>query len=250
MTIEDRLHGLRAGPPRRMDRAVLLGTGLADGFELFDSPIGQVMVTFNTDGVSSVDLPGDSAVARFRHRFGRELIEARPPRGWERWINLAIERGTPGDLPIDLRAVTDFQRRVLETTTSIPRGQVRTYGWIARRVGNTGATRAVGSTMARNPLPLIVPCHRVIRSDGLIGDYSLGGNDRKRLLLATEGADPEGLERLAGRGIRFLGSDTTGVFCLPSCRHARRISDAHRVEFRSADEASGSGFRPCLVCSP
>jgi O-6-methylguanine DNA methyltransferase len=250
MTIEDRLHGLRTAPPARVDRAVLLGTGLADGFDLFESPIGQVMVTFNTDGVSSVDLPDEEAFTRFHQRFGRRLIEARPPRGWDRWINLAIERGTPGELPIDLRVVTEFQRQVLEVTTTIPRGQVRTYGWLARRVGKTGATRAVGSTMARNPLPLIVPCHRVVRSDGLIGNYSLGGNDRKRQLLEHEGADPGGLEELAGRGIRFLGSDTTGVFCLPTCRHARRISDNHRVEFRSADEAAGSGFRPCLVCSP
>lgn len=250
MTIEDQLHRLRTAPPARVDEGVMLGTGLADGFDLYPSPIGQVMVAFNTDGVSSVDLPGEEAVIRFRLRFGRELIEARPPRGWERWINLAIERGTPGDLPIDLRVATEFQRQVLEVTTTIPRGQVRTYGWLARRVGKTGATRAVGSTMARNPLPLIVPCHRVVRSDGLIGNYSLGGNDRKWQLLEHEGADPGGLEKLAGRGIRFLGSDTTGVFCLPTCRHARRISDTHRVEFRSAEEASDSGFRPCLVCSP
>lgn len=250
MTIEQQLHGLRTHPPAGLNEAVMLGTGLVDGFSLYQSPIGPVMVSFNPEGVSSVDLPGGEAVDRFRRRFGRRLIEARPPRGWDRWINLAIEQGTPGDLPIDLRAVTEFQRQVLEVTATIPRGQVRTYGWLARRVGKTGATRAVGSTMARNPLPLIVPCHRVVRSDGLIGNYSLGGNDRKWQLLEHEGADPGGLEELAGRGIRFLGSDTTGVFCLPTCRHARRISATHRVEFRSAEEAAGSGFRPCLVCSP
>src|SRR5690606_11331185 len=117
-----------------------------------------------------------------------------------------IENGTPADLPLDFRSVTPFRRSVLEMTASIPRGQVRSYGWLARRVGNDGAVRAVGSTMATNPVPLIVPCHRVVRTDGSIGAYSLGGAHNKRELLSQEGTDPDWLESLARRGIRFLGS--------------------------------------------
>jgi O-6-methylguanine DNA methyltransferase len=250
MTLEEQLGGLRGGLPARIDDAVMLGTGLAEGYDLFESPIGSVMVTFNLEGVTSVDLPGEEALHRFEDRFGRKLIEARPPQGWSEKIKRAIDRGAPGDLPIDLRIVTDFQRQVLSLTATIPRGQVRSYGWLAARMGKPGATRAVGSTMARNPIPLIVPCHRVVRTDGRIGNYSLGGNDRKWQLLDHEGADPSGLERMAGRGVRYLGSDTTGVFCHPTCSHARRISDLHLVEFHSAPEAAAAGFRPCKVCSP
>ena len=69
-------------------------------------------------------------------------------------------------------------------------------------------------------------------------------------LLASEGADPEWLESLAGRGVRFVASDTTGIYCLPTCSHARRIGDRHRVELRSEREARDAGFRPCRVCGP
>lgn len=250
MNIEEELRGLTEDPPTVVARGVLLGTGLADGYEVFDSPVGEVAVAFNPGGVSAVDLVDDDLEERFAVRFGRRLYRARPPRGWAARIGRAIERGTPGDLPVDLRSVTSFQRTVLEVTARIPKGEVRPYGWLARMVGRPRAARAVGSTMARNPVPLIVPCHRVVRSDGRLGAYSLGGPHHKRELLRHEGADPEGLEDLARRGVRYVGSDTTGVFCLPTCRHARRISERHRVEFGSEREAAEAGFRACRVCRP
>lgn len=250
MTIEDQLATLHRPAPRSIEPAALLGTGLADGYAPFESPLGTVIVTFNPFGISSVDMADDGAADRFGERFGRPAIPALPPRGWERKIDRAIDRGTPGDLPIDLRSRSPFQRAVLELAAGIPRGEVRPYGWLAREVGNPGAVRAVGSTMARNPVPLIIPCHRVVRTDGRIGDYSLGGADNKRALLSVEGADPAGLEALASRHVRYQGSDTTRVFCHPTCRHARRITDAHRVEFRSASEAVDAGYRACLTCRP
>jgi O-6-methylguanine DNA methyltransferase len=230
--------------------SVELATGLADGFGVYDSPVGRVMVAFNPAGVSAVDLEDEGYEDRFRSRFGREIRRARPPAGWDVMIGKAIERGTPGQLPIDLGSVSWFQRQVLETTATIPRGEVRPYSWLAIQVGRPGAARAVGTTMARNPLPLIIPCHRVVRSDGRIGVYSLGGTDNKWLLLREEGANPEALEDLAARGIRVVGSDTTGIYCHPTCRNARRISDRHRRLFHSATEAAEAGYRPCHVCRP
>jgi O-6-methylguanine DNA methyltransferase len=88
-----------------------------------------------------------------------------------------------------LEGVGDFQRRVLLETCEIPRGEVRTYAWLAGRLGHPGAARAVGSALARNPMPLVVPCHRVVRSDGSIGDYGCGGPAAKRALLAAEGVE-------------------------------------------------------------
>ncbi len=108
----------------------------------------------------------------------------------------------------------------------------------------------MGSALGHNPVPLIVPCHRVVRSDGLLGQYSLGGPENKRTILASEGVDLPRLEQLASSGIRYIGSDTTKIFCLPTCRHARRVTDRHRLEFHSAAEGQARGYRACKVCRP
>lgn len=251
MNIESELAtALRRSAPRVVTTGSLLGAGTIDGYAVFDSPVGDVIVSFNPSGVSSVDLADEGSEERFTERIGRKMVPARPPTGWETKIGRAIEKGTPGDLPIDFRAVTSFRRSVLEVTSSIPRGQVRSYGWLAHQVGNDGAVRAVGSTMASNPVPLIIPCHRVVRTDGTIGDYSLGGAHNKRELLAHEGTNPGWLESLARRGVRFIGSATTRIVCHPTCSHARRITESHRVEFGTLTDATASGFRPCEVCRP
>ena len=193
MNIEDQLIRLRTAAGANLVASVELGTGLADGFGLFQSPLGEVMVAFNPLGVSAVDLAAGGFEERFGVLFGRRLIEATPPAGWARLINRAIERGRPGTLPIDLRSVTPFRRRVLEQAAAIPRGQVRSYTWLADKAGKPRAARAVGSTMSHNPLPLIIPCHRVVRADGRIGNYSLGGAANKLVLLRAEGVDVDEL---------------------------------------------------------
>jgi hypothetical protein len=99
-------------------------------------------------------------------------------------------------------------------------------------------------------VPLIVPCHRVVRSDGMLGQYSLGGPANKRALLASEGLDPDGMEGLARAGIRYVGSDTTHIYCLPTCHNAKRITDQHRVLFKSAGAGIAAGYRACGTCRP
>jgi len=96
----------------------------------------------------------------------------------------------------------------------------------------------------------VVPCHRVVRTDGFIGNYSLGGPHNKRAILAAEGVDPEALEEDARRGVRLVGSDTTKIYCWPTCRHARRVTPQHKVSFRSLREADARGYRACKVCRP
>ena len=140
-------------------------------------------------------------------------------------------------IDLDLRGHTAFERDVWQKALEIPRGEVRPYGWVAAEIGRPKAVRAVGTALGHNPVPLIVPCHRVVRSDGMIGQYSLGGPQNKRTILAAEGLDPDRLESEARAGIRFVGSDTTGAVCLPTCQHARRIAAAHRVPFRSLGTA-------------
>lgn len=90
------------------------------------------------------------------------------------------------DDSLDLSALTTFQRAVLEAARSIPYGEVRSYGWLAGRVGNPQAARAVGQALARNPVPIVVPCHRVIGGDGGLTGFS-GGLGMKRRLLEIEG---------------------------------------------------------------
>jgi O-6-methylguanine DNA methyltransferase len=104
----------------------------------------------------------------------------------------AVERGDPGEAPegIDWRFVRPgFRRDVLRACAEIPAGEVRTYGELATAAGYPGAARAVGTAMATNPLADLVPCHRVVRSDGTIGAYGAGGPARKAEMLAAEGVD-------------------------------------------------------------
>jgi O-6-methylguanine DNA methyltransferase len=192
MNIEETLAGLRGSAPPALKANVELGTGLADGVSIYESPVGDLAVTFNPQGISSVSLAGLDFENYFRERFGRRLIEARPPAGWENLIKRGLEAGNPGELPLDLRGVTEFRREIMLIATTIPRGEVRPYQWLARQAGRPGAARAVGTAMATNPIPLIVPCHRVVRADGTLGAYSLGGADNKRVLLTREGFDAFG----------------------------------------------------------
>lgn len=249
MNIESQLEGLTGPLPAGVGEGVALGIGLADGYDYYESAVGQVVVTFNPDGVSSVDI-ADGFEDRYRSRFGRALIRAEAPSAWRGHIPAAIERGSPGKLPVDLRSVTEFQQQVLHTTASIPRGEVRPYGWVAREVNRPRAVRAVGSAVARNPIPLIIPCHRVVRTDGHIGNYSLGGPHNKEELLSHEGTSPEWLEELASRHVRVRGNANTGVYHLPTCHLIRPTPDVDVADFRSGHNAREQGYRPCEVCRP
>jgi len=256
MTIHDRdleaaMASLFTTAPPSLAPGVLAAVGLADRYARIESPIGSLAVAWNGIGVSSVDDAVDDAAfeASHRARTGRRAISAeRLPAALER----AIRRRLAGDrrvrIDLDLRSHTSFERDVWDKALEIPRGEVRPYGWIAAEIGRPRAVRAVGTALGHNPVPLIVPCHRVVRSDGTIGQYSLGGSHNKRTILAAEGLDPDRLESDARTGIRFVGSDTTGVVCLPSCHHAQRITAAHRVPFRSMAGAIAAGYRPCRAC--
>ena len=250
MTIEQRLQQLAGPLPDGISEGVALGTGLADGYDFYESPVGEVAVTFNPNGVSSLTLTSQDWEGYFSKRHGRRLIRAEAPSAWADRIPGAIEAGTPGRLPVDLSSVTAFQGRILRIAATIPKGEVRPYGWLAREADAPGAARAVGSTMARNPIPLIIPCHRVVRSDGTIGAYSLGGPEVKWELLTHEGADPSHLEELAGHHVRVQGNTSTKIYCNPTCRAVRRSKVENTVDFRSAGEATRAGFRACQLCRP
>ena len=132
---------------------------------------------------------------------------------------------------------------MLAATRRIPAGETRPYAWVAREAGRPQAVRAAAGVLARNPVPLLVPCHRVIRADGRIGDYMFGP-EHKEQLLRGEHADLDTLVGYARRGVHFLGSDTTGIVCFPSCHNARRISAAHRQRVPQRRRRGGRGLPP------
>jgi O-6-methylguanine DNA methyltransferase len=138
-------------------------------------------------------------------------------------------------VPVDLRAVPDFQRRVLEAARDIPFGEGRPYAWIASRIGHARAVRAVGTALGRNPVPLILPCHRVWRSDGGLGGYIFGAGVKN------------GLAELERTTPVLEGCTTTRIVCRVGCRHVR---PEHRVVFASVQDARSVGYRPCKLCRP
>jgi len=158
-----------------------------------DSDLGRVYVAYTDRGVSAVDLaPSDEAFARSLYRkYHRPAVrDAHPPQALRRALRRFCGAFDAFSGPVDLSLVGPFERMVLERLRAIPRGHVRTYRDIAREIGHPGAVRAVGNACARNPVPLIVPCHRVVRTDGGLGGYSLrGGTALKRRLLEREGID-------------------------------------------------------------
>ncbi len=244
------LRGWRA--PRTLLPAVLDRLQLGDAYLSCDSPVGRVFVAYNQGGISRVTrAPADEDFERAHAaRRGRPARRPpQPPTALLRRIRRRLSEGS-GELRFDLRGLSPFQRAVLYKAAEIPRGEVRPYSWIAQEIGHAGAVRAVGSALARNPVPLLIPCHRVVRSDGHIGDYGLGGAPTKRAILAAEGVQPRRLETLARAGVRYLGSDSTHIYCFPSCRQALRISEPHRVAFRSQAQAAAAGYRPCRLCRP
>jgi len=247
------LAGLREPAPPGLAHSTLVAVGLADDYAVMDSPIGPLRVAWNGRGVSTVEEAPDDGTfeARFHARTGRVARRRDTlPEGLARKIERRLAGDRRNRIELDLRGSTEFERAVWMKALEIPRGEVRPYGWIAAEIGRPKAVRAVGTALGHNPVPLIVPCHRVVRSDGMIGQYSLGGPRNKRTILAGEGADPDQLEALARAGVRYFGSDTTRIYCLPTCHDARRVTERHLVHFPSARDAAKAGYRPCKHCRP
>src|SRR5215218_5403696 len=177
-TTEVALAGLREQAPPGLAHSTLVAVGLADDYAVIPSPLGPLRVVWNGRGVSEVSGEPDDATfeARFHARTGRRSrrVAALPSD-----LARKIERRFAGDrhvaINLDLRGTTPFEQAVWMKALEIPRGEVRPYGWIAAEIGRPKAVRAVGTALGHNPVPLIVPCHRVVRSDGMIGQYSLGG---------------------------------------------------------------------------
>lgn len=240
--------------PGGLAEAVLTGVGLVDSWTEIEGPIGPLYVAWSaTSGITAAERAGDpdGFETEYELRLGRPARRvADMPAALLSRIHLRFEGRPAEGPPVDLDTLTEFERAVLLKTMEIPFGEVRPYSWVAREIGRPKAVRAVGSALAGNPITFVIPCHRVVRADGHIGEYGAGGPEAKREVLELEGIDTAELERMAGAGVRYTGSDSTGIYCYPSCRHARRTGAKHEVRFRSGQEARAAGYRPCKVCRP
>jgi methylated-DNA-[protein]-cysteine S-methyltransferase len=155
-----------------------------------DAPIGRVLVAVSDAGVVRVGFRQNAAsfVGNLARQLDAEVVRS-PARTADVVRQLrayfAGERRA-FELPVDLGRSSQFQRRVLTATAAVPAGRLVSYGDIARRIGRPGGSRAVGQALGHNPVPIVIPCHRVIAARGRIGGYT-GGLAIKRALLRIEG---------------------------------------------------------------
>jgi len=168
------------------------GAGATVMYTIVDSPLGQLIVAATERGLCQISLADSAAEAerRLRREFHAADIERDDAglRGVVAEVLHRIDGRAPSaELPLDVRG-TAFQRRVWEELRRIPLGETRTYGEIAAAIDEPRAARAVGTACGKNPVPLVIPCHRVVPASGGVGNYGLGP-ERKRKLLESEGAE-------------------------------------------------------------
>ena len=196
MTLDDLLAAPGPDPavdPRLRERlaAAADDRGLLDvAYRTVDSPIGSLLLAATTEGLVRVafDCEGhDAVLAALAGRVSPRVLRApgRLDAAARQLEEYFAGRRQAFDLPLDLRLASPFRRTVVRQLASIPYGSTASYATVAAAVGKPAAVRAVGSACATNPVPLVLPCHRVVRSDGSIGQYG-GGTAAKRALLDLE----------------------------------------------------------------
>jgi O-6-methylguanine DNA methyltransferase len=213
--------------------------------------LGNLMVAEGPRGILAIhymDGKGWGPIPMLRRNY--DVIEDQPAADR---IGEEIKRFLSGDdkaltHKIDLSLVaSDFQRRAYLKLCNVPRGSVVTYQSLAASVGAPDGQRAIGNTMASNPVPIYVPCHRVIKSDGSIGNYG-GGVARKLKLLRAEGFAVGKDLRVPSRAV--MGHQRTHIFCRPECSAAKRADRARMFIFADSENAQRAGLRACKLCHP
>lgn len=171
-------------------RAHLLGAYPETRLDVFQTRIGWIGVAWTARGIVALELPRRSradVLKDLQNQIPDGIVANAPVEMKKELLEYAQGRRRVFDLPLDWALVKPFQRLVLIAANKIPFGETRTYGWVAKQIGKPRAARAVGRALATNPIPLILPCHRVIGSNGSLTGYG-GGLPLKRKLLEMESA--------------------------------------------------------------
>ncbi|TMA59042.1 MAG: methylated-DNA--[protein]-cysteine S-methyltransferase [Deltaproteobacteria bacterium] len=209
-------------------------------YRIFPSPLGPILIARSEEGVSCIEyLTGGSDFAHSRLQDLLEYVQGR--RNRLEW-------------PLDLRlARSEFHRAVLEATVRIPYGAVRSYAGIARELRKPAATRAVAQALRWNPLPIVVPCHRVIGTSGALTGYAGNRVTLKQRLLAVEGVRTRPAHhdfRIERDAMYVRAEEDTESYCLPTCGALAERSLAELTLFASGARAEAAGLAPCTSCRP
>lgn len=241
-----------------------LDTRLADlrhrtvSYRIFPSPLGNILIALSERGVSLIEYLGrarDLAHSRLSRLDVEPQEDGSEIEGFYHQLLEYLEgRRTQLDWPLDLRlARSDFHRSVLEVTAGIPYGAVMSYAGVACEVGKPTAARAVAQALRWNPLPIVVPCHRVIGTSGSLTGYAGHKTNVKQQLLTTEGVRIVEAEHdlRVPRGAMYVGEPNDPSYCLPSCSSLRTLEHPHRLlMFGRRDRAESAGRTPCTTCRP
>jgi methylated-DNA-[protein]-cysteine S-methyltransferase len=237
----------------RLDRALERIARPAARIGVIESSFGRLFIAESDRGLLGVhysDTSDDTAMLdAIRQKFDLRMDSAAADR-----VRDEIERALAGDTtvvanrPLDYTLVTSpFQRRAFGRLRQVPPGSVVTYQALAAAIGAPSGQRAVGHAMATNPIPIFVPCHRVIKSDGSIGNYG-GGVERKLKLLRAEGFRIGKGNRIPSEAV--YGHWQSHIFCRPECSAVRRADRKRWIIFADSERARVSGMRPCKLCRP
>lgn len=225
-----------------------------DRYIVGDSTLGPVFVGWTADGISAIR-PAESRDAEaaftgwYLGRTGRRIVRAVETDAIVRAAQAKLRDASAHDVPLDLQAATPFERQVLANVARIRFGYARPFELIARELDEPCAPQSVANVLAHNAVPLLVPCHRVVREDRCCSnDYVFGAAAQQRLLEA-EGLDAAAVDRVIGHGFRYIEND--GWFCLPTCGDvAARVGTPGYVGLHSLSEAHARGLRACESCRP
>jgi methylated-DNA-[protein]-cysteine S-methyltransferase len=244
-----------------------LETRLADlrsrllAYRIFPSPLGHILIARSDLGITAIEYLHNRTTARASRLFhppasgSVELVEGGEDLEplYRDLMEFLGGRSRKLEWPLDLRLVrSDFHRSVLEATQAIPYGAVASYGGLAREIGKASAARAVGQALRSNPLPIVIPCHRVVGSSGALTGYAGDKVGLKERLLSLEGVPTT---RQAGTpaieaGSMYVAYPGIGAYCLPSCTFLEEAPPAPVTRYASREDAEGAGNIPCALCRP
>ena len=226
---------------------------------VFDSPLGPLLIARSEEGVSLIEYldeargPLRSALAR---HAGLELVEdgAEIEALYRDVLDYLTGKRTRLDWPLDLRlARSDFQREVLRATAAVPYGAVTSYLGIAGQIGQGKAVRAVAQALRHNPLPIVVPCHRIVGASGNLTGYAGSRLGLKEQLLGVEGVRTDhatAAPRVARQTLYHYAPNDAHQYCLPTCGEIAQMPIGEVVLYASRDRAEGVGLSPCGDCRP
>lgn len=225
-------------------------------YGIFASPLGRILIGISEHGVAAVEYLPAGAGFKGSRLSRRPGVEAEEDGALVEALHRELAeylggRRTRLDWPLDLRlARSDFHRKVLRATAAVPYGAVTSYAGIAGDIGAPTAVRAVAQALRWNPVPIVVPCHRIVGSAGDLTGYAGPRLDLKARLLEVEGVPTLGQRARVARSTMYHLSRGETEYCLPTCGAIGQYPIGRVTLFGSRERAEVIGLQPCTSCRP